>query len=29
MTAMGLMGNAAQLTPGVVRRWDSKKGELA
>lgn len=29
MTAMGLMGNAAQLTPGVVRRWDSQKGELA
>lgn len=29
MTEMSLMGNAAQLTPGVVRRWDSKKGELA
>lgn len=29
MTAMGLMGNAAQLTPGVVRRWCAEKGELA
>ena len=29
MTAMGLMGNAAQLTPGAVRRWDKEKGELA
>ena len=29
MTETGLMGNAAQLTPGVVRRWDSQKGVLA
>ena len=29
MTAMGLMGNAAQLTPGIVRRWCAEKGELA
>ena len=29
MTEMSLMGNAAQLTPGKVRNWDSKKGVLA
>ena len=29
MTEMSLMGNAAQLTPGKVRRWNSEKGVLA
>ena len=29
MTEMSLMGNAAQLTPGVVRKFDSGKGFLA
>ena len=29
MTEMSLMGNAAQLTPGVVRNWNAEKGELA
>ena len=29
MTEMSLMGNAAQLTPGKVRNWNSEKGVLA
>ena len=28
MTEMSLMGNAAQLTPGKVRNWNSQKGVL-
>ena len=29
MTEMSLTGNAAQLTPGVVRKWNAVKGELS